>query len=174
MHAHSDINAGQAPGTWQQRIASVLSSITGSGKSSSSSKGSVEQDLEFIHRWNAECSTSSSSSSSSCTSSCIGMRLHVYEHQCLQQTTLFAYTARCCRSLRNAARLEPFKRALRDEQLPASVDWRGTPADGPVKDQASCGSCWAFASAGAMTGGECSKGALQTLMLVPEAMVMHD
>ncbi len=26
--------------------------------------------------------------------------------------------------------------------LPSTVDWRGTGADSPVKDQASCGSCW--------------------------------
>ncbi len=26
--------------------------------------------------------------------------------------------------------------------LPSAVDWRGTPADSPVKDQAACGSCW--------------------------------
>lgn len=26
--------------------------------------------------------------------------------------------------------------------LPSTVDWRGTPADSPVKDQAACGSCW--------------------------------
>lgn len=26
--------------------------------------------------------------------------------------------------------------------LPSYVDWRGTPADSPVKDQAACGSCW--------------------------------
>lgn len=35
-----------------------------------------------------------------------------------------------------------YKRTLTDAELPASVDWRGTGADGGVKDQASCGSCW--------------------------------
>ncbi|KAL6763487.1 hypothetical protein V8C86DRAFT_2496198 [Haematococcus lacustris] len=48
--------------------------------------------------------------------------------------------------------LGQFQRRLSDAQLPTSVDWRGTGADGPVKDQASCGSCWAFATTGAMTG----------------------
>ena len=28
--------------------------------------------------------------------------------------------------------------------LPAAVDWRGTPADSPVKDQGMCGSCWVW------------------------------
>lgn len=39
--------------------------------------------------------------------------------------------------LADTARLEPFKRVLSDDQLPKSVDWRGTGADGPVKDQVS-------------------------------------
>lgn len=30
--------------------------------------------------------------------------------------------------------------------LPAELVWKGTPADSPVKDQAACGSCWAFSS----------------------------
>ena len=30
--------------------------------------------------------------------------------------------------------------------LPAEMIWRGTPADSPVKDQAACGSCWAFST----------------------------
>ncbi|CAL8460756.1 g287 [Coccomyxa elongata] len=34
--------------------------------------------------------------------------------------------------------------------LPSYVDWRGTPADSPVKDQAACGSCWAFGSVASM------------------------
>lgn len=34
--------------------------------------------------------------------------------------------------------------------LPSTVDWRGAPADSPVKDQAMCGSCWAFGSVGAL------------------------
>ena len=32
--------------------------------------------------------------------------------------------------------------ALNRTMLPSTVDWRGTPADSPVKDQAACGSCW--------------------------------
>ena len=29
-----------------------------------------------------------------------------------------------------------------EHMLPTTVDWRGSGADSPVKDQASCGSCW--------------------------------
>lgn len=43
------------------------------------------------------------------------------------------------------------RRSLPNSMLPSTVDWRGTGADGVVKDQASCGSCWAFAAAGAMS-----------------------
>ncbi|KAL4539565.1 hypothetical protein Ndes2437B_g02068 [Nannochloris sp. 'desiccata'] len=41
--------------------------------------------------------------------------------------------------------------ALSDSgKIPTSVDWRGTGADTGVKDQANCGSCWAFGAVGAM------------------------
>ncbi|GLI71137.1 hypothetical protein VaNZ11_016236 [Volvox africanus] len=52
-----------------------------------------------------------------------------------------------------SAALGTYERVLSNDQLPANVDWRGTGADGPgVKDQVSCGSCWAFSAAGAMQG----------------------
>jgi hypothetical protein len=39
------------------------------------------------------------------------------------------------------AYLGVFRRKMKDEELPESVDYRGTGADGLVKDQAFCGSC---------------------------------
>lgn len=41
---------------------------------------------------------------------------------------------------------------LTKKHLPKHVDWRGTGADATVKDQATCGSCWAFSAVGAMQG----------------------
>jgi C1A family cysteine protease len=38
------------------------------------------------------------------------------------------------------------------DHLPRHVDWRGTTADLVVKDQATCGSCWAFSATGTMQG----------------------
>ena len=29
-----------------------------------------------------------------------------------------------------------------EHMLPSTVDWRGTGAESPIKDQAACGSCW--------------------------------
>ncbi|KAG2496806.1 hypothetical protein HYH03_005213 [Edaphochlamys debaryana] len=45
-----------------------------------------------------------------------------------------------------------FRATMTKDQLPTAVDWRGTGADPGIKDQAMCGSCYAFAATGAMDG----------------------
>ena len=56
----------------------------------------------------------------------------------------------------------PHRRLAPEGRLPTAVDWRGTGADNVVKDQATCGSCWAFGTTATLqsaywmaTGGHC-------------------
>ena len=61
----------------------------------------------------------------------------------------------------------PYERLAPKGRLPQAVDWRSTGADNVVKDQATCGSCWAFGATAAlqsaywMTTGAASPGVQQ-------------
>lgn len=52
---------------------------------------------------------------------------------------------RWCRRSEWAATAPPtleHQPTVAQHMLPNGVDWRGTDADSPVKNQAACGSCW--------------------------------
>lgn len=44
----------------------------------------------------------------------------------------------------------PYQRLAPKGAIPGTVDWRGSPANDIIKDQAACGSCWAFSATGAL------------------------
>ena len=44
----------------------------------------------------------------------------------------------------------PYEPMLPADRVPTSVDWSGTGASSFVKDQAVCGSCWAFSTSGTL------------------------
>jgi len=54
------------------------------------------------------------------------------------------------------------QQASEDSDIPASIDWTTQGAVSPVKNQGSCGSCWAFSTVGSLEGrAQIAKGNLQ-------------
>jgi C1A family cysteine protease len=70
---------------------------------------------------------------------------------------------------------DPFVQSILNDTtpLPAQVDWRQVPNRvSAVKDQSSCGSCWAFASTGVLEGQQVSANKTGSLIPLSEQNLM--
>lgn len=66
------------------------------------------------------------------------------------------------------------ERSPSDRQLPALVDLRKDPCMQPIRNQESCGSCWAFASSAVLEFTTCTKNGNKPISLSPQQLVDCD